>query len=683
MGTHAVLETADAQSVPSRRADLPLLPIPQGDWSAGRLSNYERESCIHELFERQAEQRPGAVALCRGEARLSYCELNGRANRLAQRLRELGVGPDVLTAVSVERSIEMIVALLAILKAGGAYVPLDRTYPRERLAFMLRDTEAAILIADSGFDRTSVPSGTQVLELAPGDFCGPGAESGNIRSGATAENLAYVMYTSGSTGVPKGVAVPHRAVIRLVRNTNYAEFSPSDVFLQLAPISFDASTFEIWGCLLNGGRLVLFPPHRPSLEELGRTIAREGISTLWLTSGLFHQMIDQQLPQLSGVRQLLAGGDVLSAPHVLKAVRHLPGCRVINGYGPTENTTFTCCHAVPSDWDGAGPVPIGRPISNTQVYILDEQLAPVPIGVPGELYAAGDGLARGYWNRPELTAEKFISNPFAGRQTSDFDGRASKVLYRTGDLARWRADGVIEFLGRKDQQVKIRGFRVEPGEIEAALAEHASVRDAVVVARADSSGTRQLFAYVVPQPEGAFDARALRSFLETKLPEHMIPAQFVALDALPLTPNGKVNRDALPEPDIARATEADSMAPRDPVEQQLADIWREILGTKVANVNDNFFHLGGHSLLATQVVSRVARAFGIELPVRVIFEAPTVALLAEAVKNHSGEQSPAPAAITRRIHRARAQHLLAQLEDLSDAEVEALLRKSELKNAAP
>jgi len=473
------------------------------------------------------------------------------------------------------------------------------------------------------------------------------------------------MYTSGSTGRPKGVAVPHRAIARLVRNSDYVQFTPRDVILQLAPISFDASTFEIWGALLNEARLVIHPPHMPSLEELGHVLRREKVTTLWLTSGWFNQMVDGQLASLKGLRFLLAGGEALSVPHVLKAARELSNCQLINGYGPTETTTFACCYRVPRTWPGRASVPIGRPIANTRVYILDGDLNPVAEGAPGELYIGGDGVARGYVNRPELTAEKFVASPFSQER-----------LYRTGDLTRWLSDGTIEFIGRKDEQVKIRGFRVEPGEIEAGLTNHPAVREAVVVARADHSGTKQLVGYVVLHPDAVVTNLQLREFLAIRIPSYMVPSHIVLLEKLPLTPNGKVDRRGLPEPeDFQTGSVENAGVPRNATETALAEIWREILQRDHVGIHDNFFHLGGHSLLATQIISRVAKALQVELPVRAVFEAPTIAGMARAVTER---QLAAPTEIAVRPDQpSRAQKLLERLDEMSDIEVEELLLELE------
>lgn len=420
---------------------------------------------------------------------MTYAELNRSANRVASGLRRLGVGPEMRVALCLERSVEMVAALLGTLKAGGAYVPLDPNYPKDRLAFMLEDSRPAVLMTE------------RRLASALPDFAGPTVlldpdiepfveeSPENIQNVTDGGSLAYTMYTSGSTGRPKGVEVTHRGIVRLVRNTNYAEFGSGQVFLQFAPISFDASTFEIWGSLLNGALLAVMAPGPASLEELGHAIERFGVTTLWLTAGLFHPMVEDHVSSLRGVRQLLAGGDVLSVPHVEKALRELPDCVVINGYGPTENTTFTCCHAMSGEQRLGSSVPIGRPIANTRVYVLDEQLRLLPVGQAGELYIAGDGLARGYLNHPELTGEKFLESPFPEIEP----GR----IYRSGDLARYLPDGNIEFVGRLDQQVKVRGYRIEPGEIEAVLAEHDRVREGVVVAREDPNGEKRLVAYVV------------------------------------------------------------------------------------------------------------------------------------------------------------------------------------------
>ncbi|HSF41305.1 MAG TPA: non-ribosomal peptide synthase/polyketide synthase [Thermoanaerobaculia bacterium] len=577
---------AAVESPGMRVSELPILSDVERrqvvlEWNR-TATDYPREATIHGLFEEQAALRPDAVAVVFGEESLTYGELDLRAGRLARRLRERDVGPEVPVGLSTERSADLIVAILGILKAGGAYVPLDPGDPRglaEDIPVILRPEDLA---ADGGEGMAGVP-------VSP-------------------DNLAYVMYTSGSTGRPKGVAVTHRNVVRLVRETDYARFGPEEVFLQLAPVSFDASTLEIWGPLLNGGRLVVAPPGVPSFADLSDWIARHGVTTLWLTAGLFHGMVEARLDGLAPVQQLLAGGDILSPAHVRQALGALPGTDLINGYGPTEGTTFTCCHRIS---EAGATVPIGKPIANTRVYVLDRGLRPVPVGVPGGLYAAGDGLARGYSGRPDLTAERFLPNPL---------GSPGERMYRTGDLARWRPDGTLEFLGRADQQVKIRGFRVEPGEVEAALRKHPAVRDAVVVARPEPSGTgRRLVAYVVAD----IDPAGLQAFLRERLPEPLVPTAFVRLSELPLTPNGKVDRRALPEPEAP--LREGFIAPLTPAEERVAGIWADLLGLERVGAEDDFFELGGHSLLATRLVARLHEAFGVELPLAALFEEPTVA----------------------------------------------------------
>jgi acyl-coenzyme A synthetase/AMP-(fatty) acid ligase/acyl carrier protein len=429
-------------------------------------------------------------------------------------------------------------------------------------------------------------------------------------------------------------------VVRVVKNTDYARLE-GEVFLQFAPISFDAATLEIWGPLLNGGRLVVYRPGATSLEELGAEIERSGITTLWLTSGLFHQMVEHQLESLRGVRQLMSGGDVLSVSHCRRVLESLPGTTLVNGYGPTECTTFTCCYPMRGVEALGETVSIGHPIANTRVYILDRHMEPVPVGVWGELYVGGDGVARGYLNSEELTAERFVLDPFSNGAPPSLpgasggappplpgaSGEARGRLYRTGDMVRWLEDGRIEFQGRMDFQVKLRGFRVELGEIESVLNRHSGVGESVVLLREDTPGDKRLVGYVVPRDGPAADVQSLRAFLREQLPDYMVPAAFVTLDAFPLTPNGKVNRRALPAPeeDAFAAGAGAKVEPRTDVERALADIWREVLKIERIGIHDDFFDLGGHSLLATQVVSRVRDSFQLDIPLRRLFEAPTIA----------------------------------------------------------
>jgi amino acid adenylation domain-containing protein len=612
-------------------SDLPLLTEAERhrvliEWNATQ-SDYPKYKCIHQLFEEQAERAPDSVAIIFENQQLSYGDLNHRANQLAHYLRRQGVRTEARVAICLERSIEMIVGLLAVLKAGGAYVPLDPEYPKERLAFMLKDAQASALLTQRSLLENLPAQNVRAVCLDEHwpEIARESKE--NPINGATPESLAYVMYTSGSTGKPKGVEVLHRGVVRLLFGVDYIDLNPDQTLLHLAPSSFDASTFEIWGALLHGARCVLFPNNVPSPAELGDVLQKHRVSTLWLTASLFNLVIDEAPTVLSGVRQLLTGGEPLSVPHVRRALALLRETKIINGYGPTESTTFACCYRVPDRLDETiNSIPIGRPIGNTQVYILDEHLSPVPVGAHGEIYIGGDGLARGYFNRPELTAEKFIRNPFSGDSTS--------CLYRTGDRGRYLPDGNIEFLGRIDDQVKIRGYRIELGEIEATLGEHPMVREAVAMAREDTPGDRRLVAYIVLAQVTSQKAEELRNFLKGKLPEPMIPSALVFLESLPVTPNGKVDRKALPAPDQSRPElERAFVAPRIPLEERLARIWGEVLKLEKVGIHDNFFDLGGNSLLATQVISRIRTALDAEVPLRAMFEAPTMAELAAVISD--------------------------------------------------
>jgi amino acid adenylation domain-containing protein/FkbH-like protein len=583
------------------------------EWNQTR-TEYPRERCIHHLFADQAAQMPDKIAVLFEEHYLTYRELNRRANQLAHWLRLSGVGPEVLVGICAERSLEMIIGILGILKAGGAYVPLDPAYPLERLAFMLEDAQSPILLTQEKLSDALPAHWGQVIYLDTDweSHIAPLGDADPICRTAP-ENLAYVMYTSGSTGKPKGAAVTHRNVVRLVKETGYASFTSAEVFLQLAPISFDAATFEVWGSLLNGAELAVFPAHRPSLEDIGDAISRYRVTTLWLTAGLFHLMVEERLDDLRPLRQLLAGGDVLSIKHTEEVTKRLDGLNLINGYGPTESTTFACCYPVSGVGQPHSSLPIGKPISNTTVYVLTADLEPLPVGVTGELYIGGDGLARGYVNRVERTAEKFIPNPFGDEP--------GERLYKTGDLARYRTDGNIEFLGRKDHQVKVRGFRIELGEVEAVLRQHPSVQDVAVTARESAHGDRRLIAYVVVNKEAAISQDDLRSFLKRKLPEHMLPSSLMILDSLPLSPNGKVNRSALPAP-ADDASESTGLLVRSMtyIEELLSEVWADVLDVKRVSIKDNFFDLGGHSLLATQVISRVRNIFKIDMPLQGLFQ---------------------------------------------------------------
>jgi amino acid adenylation domain-containing protein len=591
-------------------------------------TEYPRDKTVAQVFEEVAARRPESIALEIAETQVTYAELNRRANLLARELRGMGVGRETLVACCFERSIQLIVAFLGILKAGGAYVPLDLTYPEERFDFMLEDTRAPVILVGTA-PAANLPAKLSRMAVRVEDLearAVPEEPNPPVASGP--KGLAYVMYTSGSTGRPKGVMVENRSVVRLVRNTNYCHFGPEEVFLQFAPVSFDAATFEIWGPLLNGGKLVLMPPGKSSLELLGREVRKHGVTTLWLTSGLFNVMVEQRLADLGTVRQLLAGGDVLSPRHVRMALAGLPDCRLINGYGPTENTTFTCCHTLKPGDPVPESIPIGRPISNTQTYILDEQMNPAGPGQAGELYAAGDGVARGYWNDPQGTREKFLPNPYS----TEPNGR----MYRTGDLACWREDGVIEFLGRLDTQVKVLGHRIEPGEVEAVLRMNRGVNQVCVVADAGQNGSKRLIAYYVSSATPALSPSDLRRYLAGKLPHYMVPALFVPLGALPLSPNGKVDRAALPAQPPAIEKDSEARAATE-LETGLLNLWRQILRVDAVGLDDNFFDLGGDSLMIIALHSNLKKNLGRDIEVTDLFEFPTIRALARRL----GEQPPA------------------------------------------
>ncbi|WP_426730644.1 amino acid adenylation domain-containing protein [Myxococcus faecalis] len=599
------------------------------EWNATR-TEYPRDASIPALFEAQVSRTPDAIAVEFEGERLTYAELNRRANQLAHHLCRLGVEPGSRVGLFARRSLEMVVATLGILKAGAAYVPLDPSYPDERLSFMCEDSELVALLAPDAACQWLVSGSVKLVPLEPSGAAFAHEPEVDLALPLSPESLAYVMYTSGSTGRPKGVCVPHRAVVRLVKGSRFAELGPEEVFLQLAPISFDAATLELWGPLLNGARLVVFAPRTPSVEELEAGLARSGVTTLWLTSALFEQVMATRPEALSGVRQLLTGGDVVS-PAAVRA-RLARGGAVINGYGPTENTTFTTCHPLTAGSPVDGAVPIGRPISNTQVHVLDATMSLVPVGVWGELYTGGDGLAWGYLRRPELTAERFVPNPFSAEPGAR--------LYRTGDRVRWRRDGTLEFAGRLDGQVKLRGFRIESGEVESVLASHPDVREVAVVAREDGPGGRWLVAYCVPSEGALPKSQELRAWVRARLPEYMVPSAIVMLPGLPLTPNGKLDRRALPPPGV-EGSRREYVAPRTAMEQVVAEVLAPLLGLARMGVEDDFFELGGHSLLATRAMSRLREVVGRELPVRVLFESSTVSRLAERLEeDHEAQRSP-------------------------------------------
>jgi amino acid adenylation domain-containing protein len=586
---------------------------------------YPRDKCVHQLFEDQVKRTPDALAVVFDGDEVTYRELNARANRLAHHLGSLVVGPDFLVGLCTLRSVEMIIALLGILKAGGAYVPIDPKLPRERLRLLLSDIDSPVILCQrqwreniSALAEETCPN-SQILTLEDLLESLKANDQANPICTNRPEDLSYVMYTSGTTGIPKGVMVPHRGIVRLVIEPNYVELGPDDVMLQFAPLPFDASTFEIWGSLLNGAKLVIPSSESLSFPELGKAITENRITTLWLTAALFHEMMEHEPSSLVGVRQLMVGGDVLLPAKVREYLEMAGHGVIINGYGPTENTTFTTCARIDQSTEIGESVTIGRPIAGTNVYILDQHKMPVPVGVVGELYTGGDGLARGYLNSPDLTAKRFVQDPYSEDPETK--------LYQTGDLVRWNSDGGIEFVGRADHQVKIRGYRIEPGEIENALCRCDSVSEAVVIDCKTESGETQLHAYLQTQTEP--DLRALRAELAEMLPKYMIPNGFFILKQLPLTPNGKVDRRALSEIEAVKIRfEQKHEEPRTELERRLVSIWKDVLGVERVGIQDNFFDLGGHSLQAALLATKIEKLVGKRLPILSFFQSPTIASLA-------------------------------------------------------
>ncbi len=580
----------------------------------GVTSSYPRDKTIHALFLEQATRTPCQPAVTAADGELSYEELELRSRCVAGALTSRGVRRGDRVGLRLPRGIMQVVGMLGILRAGAAYVALDSELPSRRLGQFVADAGLRTILADT--DRQEC-EGVEWI-----DVVAAAAESANVPlcSDTSADDLAYVAYTSGSTGVPKGVAARHRGVVRLVCDPGVGSFGPSDAMLAYAPLAFDASTLEIWAMLLNGGRVFMAPPQPLGPDELAEFLDRHAITCAWLTAGLFHQVSAVRPDSLARIRQLYAGGDVLQ-PAAVKRVVDLGGA-VTNGYGPTENTTFTCCHRVTELDDAATAIPIGRPIANTYVYILDRAGRPVPAGVPGELVTGGDGLALGYLGKPDLTAERFVPDPIEP---------ARGTVYLTGDYARWRADGTIEFLGRRDRQVKVRGFRVEPQELEFHLTQHPAVAQAAVDARADGSGEKRLVAYVVPRGTCEFDD--IRRFIAKRVPSHLMPSALVLLDSLPLKSSGKVDFTALMDPQDAPLAPA-GVEPDGEIERLVAEVFKDVLRIPSVAADLNFFDdLGGHSLLATQVITRLRAVLQIRLPLKAIFEAPSVRELALLIED--------------------------------------------------
>ena len=584
-----------------------------------RTTPYPEDATAHALFEEQALRTPDAVAVQLGDATLSYAELDRRSRSVAAALQTRGIGRGDFVAVHLERSFEMIAALLGILKAGAASIALDMHLPPDRLATILREGAVRIIVSQATvLDdlrpalETFAAARPVIVEVAaiwdaPGDAF--------VEPCVSAADPAHVMYTSGSTGAPKGAVLPHQAIVRTVRDTDYLRFAADETFFAFVPLTFDVAILEVWGPLLNGARLVLCPPGLPSLDVLAGTIGTQGVTTLWLTTALFEQVVDEELVQLRGVRQLIVGGDVMSPAHARRVMTAFPALRLLNVYGPTEATVLITAHHL--ETLPHTPIPLGKPIPNATVYILDRQQRPVPIGVPGEIFTGGAGVALGYLNAPERTAERFVPDPFSERPGA--------TMYRSGDLARWRDDGTIDFLGRADTQVKIRGVRIELGAIESALTDHPLVLEAVVVATAAGAAGKQLAAYVVARNGAAPTARDIKDFLASRFTAASVPDIVAFVPAIPRTATGKFDRKALPDP--AAFTNPGAAAPRRPAETPLeiavAGEVAAILGLDDIGLDDDFYAHGGDSLRAMRLIARLRHTFGTPVMVRDLIAAPT------------------------------------------------------------
>jgi aspartate racemase len=605
LSTLSLLDEAEYREVVEEWNDT-AAPVPHG--------------CVHEVFEREVAERPDKIAIESQDEQITYRELNRRADDLARRLRDVGVGPETFVGVMVERSPELIVSLLGIGKAGGVYVPINLNDPPKRVEFVLQDAGVSVVVTTRTLSAPiPVADLTLVYVLGEGDLKADKKQDRRPGGEATPDNLAYLMYTSGSTGTPKGVGITHRNIVGFVKAANYAQLNADETFLHLAPISFDASTFEIWAALLNGARLIIYPPTLPSLSDLGELVARTQVTTLFLTTGLFHQFVDNSVTNIGAVRQLLTGGDALSPQLLQKGIEQIEGVQIVNCYGPTESTVMVCTYPVERDRQMTS-VPIGRPVSNTRLYVMNS-LQPAGIGERGELFIGGHGLGRGYHKRPDLTAERFLPDRFSPQPGAR--------LYRTGDAARFLNNGLIQFLGRIDDQLKISGFRIEPREIEAVLATHPALTSALVAAREETAGQKFLVAYFVPNSEHGPTSDELRAYLKERLPEYMVPSVYVPLESVPLTAHGKVDRAALPAPQVSLSRGGrEYIAPQNDLQQQLVDIWEELFKVHPIGITDNFFELGGHSLQMIMLVARVEERLGKRVSTADLFDDPTVEHLA-------------------------------------------------------
>ncbi|WP_413229909.1 non-ribosomal peptide synthetase [Kitasatospora purpeofusca] len=586
------------------------------------------DASVPELFAARVVGSPDAVAVVGDGVEWSYAELDARADAVAHGLRARGVEAGALVGVLMERSPDLVAVLLGVLKAGAGYVPLHSGYPVERMRDILTESGAALLVVDGAMAAHEIVDSAEVVRVAELSGVVGGVELPRV----SASGVAYVMYTSGSTGRPKGVAATHAGVVGFALDRCWGGGLAERVLFH-ANHAFDASTYELWVPLLSGGCVVVAPAGRVDASLLRELVVGHGVTNVHATAGLFRVLAEETPEVFAGLREVSTGGDVVSAAAIRRVLEVCPGVVVRSTYGPTETTAFATHIAFVGGDAVPNSVPVGRPMDNTRVYVLDAALRPVPVGVAGELYLAGTGLAVGYWGRAGLTAERFVADPFGG---------SGERMYRTGDLVRWRADGALDFLGRADEQVKIRGFRIELGEVEAALAGLPGIAQAAVIVREDVPGDKRLVAYIVPDPDTQVDATQVRAAAGERLPDYMAPSAVLVLDRLPVTVNGKLDRRALPAPDYATTATGSGRAPSTPREELLCALFAQLLGVPTVGVDDNFFDLGGHSLLATRLVSRLRSALGVELGIRAVFEAPTVAALAARIEGSSARDPLQP-----------------------------------------
>ncbi|MEJ7675718.1 MAG: amino acid adenylation domain-containing protein [Chitinophagaceae bacterium] len=583
-------------------------------------TEYPKDKTIVDLFEEQALKTPDTVALVFEEEKLTYKELNDKSNQLAHYLKSKGVKEGILVPICIEKSVEMIIGILGILKAGGAYVPIDPVYPEDRISYMLEDTQAKIIVT-SKKSEVLLPEkeGIEIVDVNGEWMMSRSELKDNTISTLAPNQLAYVIYTSGSTGKPKGVMITHGNVVSLVKGIDYISLTDKDILLSTGSSSFDATTFEYWGMLLNGGKLILCSEEiLLNSELLKEELQKREVTAMWCTARWFDLLVDNDITVFQKLKILLVGGEKLSEKHIYKFRESYPSIKIINGYGPTENTTFSLTYNITQI---SNSIPVGRPLNNRSAYILDHQQQLVPIGVVGELCVGGAGLSTGYLTQPDLTREKFVHHPFSNE--------ASARIYKTGDMGKWLPDGNIQYTGRIDDQVKIRGYRIELGEIESALLLSGQLHQAVIIAHDNKEGSKNLVGYVVPK--GIFDKGKIITFLKSKLPEYMIPGMWVTLESLPLTPNGKIDKKALPHFDSAEVLSQNYIAPRDETERMIAEIWEEVLAVEKVGMKNNFFELGGHSLVILKLASKI-RNLGLKIDVKDFFKYQTIEQQSDFIK---------------------------------------------------